>query len=197
MSSIKDKSYYEETCKCKKGRWRNYWDYDSDNDDDDDDDDDEWTGSDIVVPTGSGYCHCACRDCPDVAMTDVRPDGVHVRGLCGDCDDATCDPTGSDDCQRSDAYGVETPNCGDYVISCNGFRYHVGVCEGPHVGTFGDVDDADNAVRSHRATTSPEFWPDVWRVSDHGNVDVVDDFDWTLPSDPTDDDDDDDDDGET
>lgn len=58
----------------------------------------------------SGYTPCACRDCFDVAL--------HY-GLCRDCEAAECHPEDCDccgegyecnyqECQRADAYGVET-----------------------------------------------------------------------------------------
>lgn len=56
----------------------------------------------------SGYTDCACRDCFDVAISSdieaCRP------GLCGDCEDAGCDPHGAGECCRDDAYGVEELN---------------------------------------------------------------------------------------
>lgn len=46
----------------------------------------------------SGYTNCACRDCFDIAVSSdqCRP------GLCGDCEDAGCDPHGAGDCARVD-----------------------------------------------------------------------------------------------
>ena len=48
----------------------------------------------------SGYTDCACRDCFDVAISSdieaCRP------GLCGECEDAGCDPHGSEECRRVD-----------------------------------------------------------------------------------------------
>lgn len=52
----------------------------------------------------SGYTHCACRDCFDIAISsDMRQ-----PELCSDCEEAGCDETGCSECQRDDAYG-----CGD------------------------------------------------------------------------------------
>ena len=56
----------------------------------------------------SGYTHCACRDCFDVAM-----DG----GLCHECEEAGCDADGDSECCREDAYGCD---CGAYGCDCEG-----------------------------------------------------------------------------
>lgn len=49
----------------------------------------------------SGYTHCACRDCFDVAVSNDmgNPD------LCLLCKDAGCERDGGSECQRVDAYG--------------------------------------------------------------------------------------------
>jgi hypothetical protein len=49
----------------------------------------------------SGYTDCACRDCFDVAMSDVRR-----HPLCSDCEDAGCEPF-DHECCREDAYGED------------------------------------------------------------------------------------------
>lgn len=74
----------------------------------------------------------------------------------------------------------DKPAPDDYVISSNGFRLSVGIVEGSHVGEFAEYDEAEDAIREHRARTSPDFWPNVWSVSDHGNVSLYseDGFDW-------------------
>lgn len=51
----------------------------------------------------SGYCDCACRDCFDIAITSDE----NKRELCNLCEEAGCNEDGSEDCQRSDAYGCE------------------------------------------------------------------------------------------
>lgn len=63
--------------------------------------------------TTSGYTHCACRDCMDIAMSsDTR-----YPELCDECLDADCEsynpgnadydalPAHMRECQREDAYG--------------------------------------------------------------------------------------------
>lgn len=49
----------------------------------------------------SGYTHCRCRDCFDVAITSGGP------ALCHECRSAGCDANemGNTECSRSDAYG--------------------------------------------------------------------------------------------
>jgi hypothetical protein len=58
-------------------------------------------------PTGgnnmsSGYVHCACRDCFDVAISG--DDNTDV--LCPECEEAGCEAHDSE-CCRSDAYGFD------------------------------------------------------------------------------------------
>ncbi len=63
---------------------------------------------------------------------------------------------------------IDGPEPGDYIISSNGFRLSVSICEGcflletPHDAT------AEAAIRQHAAGQA--FFPDVWQVSDHGNL---------------------------
>lgn len=58
----------------------------------------------------SGYHDCPCRDCFEISIgglfnedrsecDDTQP------GLCHDCEDAGCDPTGESDCESPNAYG--------------------------------------------------------------------------------------------
>ena len=57
----------------------------------------------------SGYTQCACRDCFDIAISSNE----RVPELCSDCKKAGCDRSGESDCERSDAYGMDSicPNC--------------------------------------------------------------------------------------
>lgn len=48
----------------------------------------------------SGYCPCACRDCPEVA---IRSDG-ETDALCHDCEAVGCEPNNGE-CARLDGYG--------------------------------------------------------------------------------------------
>jgi hypothetical protein len=72
----------------------------------------------------------------------------------------------------------DEPSPEDYVISCNGFRLSIGIVEGPFIGEYAEDEDAEDAVREHRKRTSPDFYPNVWRVSDHGNVSLADGWSW-------------------
>lgn len=64
----------------------------------------------------SGYTHCACRDCFDIAIS-----GDDGPALCAECKEAECSPWPTEwaeqsgepfpqavgyDCQRGDAYGA-------------------------------------------------------------------------------------------
>lgn len=70
-----------------------------------------WTGREPETATQSGYTHCACRDCMDVAMSS----NVSKPELCSECKDAGCVPIApyneriqfcsTYECQRDDAYG--------------------------------------------------------------------------------------------
>lgn len=46
----------------------------------------------------SGYVHCSCRDCFDIAIADNESEGA----FCNECEEAGC--IHDDECQRSDAY---------------------------------------------------------------------------------------------
>lgn len=47
----------------------------------------------------SGYQHCACRDCFELAVGDVA-------AMCLECEEAGCEPHDGE-CQREGAYGQE------------------------------------------------------------------------------------------
>lgn len=85
----------------------------------------------------SGYTHCACRDCMDVAVSS----DVSKPELCGLCEEAGCEPWKTSDvptgtwygtsfeCQRDDAYGDDAGrSCG-----CGGVGTH-GVDHGDYEG---------------------------------------------------------------
>lgn len=38
---------------------------------------------------------------------------------------------------------------------------------GRHLGTFREEDEAEQFIRGH--AQNAQFWPNVWRLSDHGN----------------------------
>lgn len=52
----------------------------------------------------SGYTDCACRDCFDIAIGDMKRDH---HTLCSACADAGCSRYGDEECQRDDAYGAD------------------------------------------------------------------------------------------
>lgn len=68
----------------------------------------------------SGYVHCACRDCMDIAIgeqSEQSRDETLTLTLCGPCEQAGCIPASDPDglsaerpyyleCQRDDAYGA-------------------------------------------------------------------------------------------
>lgn len=43
----------------------------------------------------SGYTHCACRDCFEIAISDDE----NVPELCSECEEAGCDSTGQSYCE--------------------------------------------------------------------------------------------------
>lgn len=56
---------------------------------------------------GSGYTHCACRDCFEVVMSNdmANPD------LCDNCSEAGCEPD-SECCVEPELEAPECPACG-------------------------------------------------------------------------------------
>jgi len=119
------------------------------------------------------------EDSPRVALVarafgallgDVRArlQELHEESRCESCGRdpkragfATCE-----DCAEEE----ERPAPEDYVVSSNGFRLSVGIVEGAHVGEFAEHEDAEDAIREHRTRTSPDFFPEVWFVDDHGGA---------------------------
>jgi hypothetical protein len=45
----------------------------------------------------SGYVHCACGTCFEIAISGDEPEG---ETMCSECEDAGCEPEG--ECQRED-----------------------------------------------------------------------------------------------
>lgn len=64
----------------------------------------------------SGYTHCACRDCFDIAVSSDTRTPV----LCSDCKKAGCDSGGESECERSDAYDSADCSCsrGGNAFTC-------------------------------------------------------------------------------
>lgn len=61
------------------------------------------------------------------------------------------------------------PEQDDIYIRSNGFEYNVSA-EGRHIGTFGDIDDAEYEVQ--RWMDQHGFYPNVWFVDDHGGIEL-------------------------
>lgn len=58
----------------------------------------------MPAETPTGYAHCICRDCFEIAM----------GGRCSDCEEANCEP--GKECAAPDAYGG-VPTCG--ILNCD------------------------------------------------------------------------------
>lgn len=48
----------------------------------------------------SGYTHCACRDCFEIAISTYDD----TPALCHECEDAGCDSEGESECQCDHEY---------------------------------------------------------------------------------------------
>ncbi len=79
-------------------------------------------------------------------------------------------------------YNVEVldedrPEQGDYSISdCGplGSQYYVGIVEGHSKGDLGVFNEWEACLQAIVDRMEAEqFWPNVWRVSDHGNISLV------------------------
>jgi hypothetical protein len=77
------------------------------------------------------------------------------------------------DDMRSD---LESGECA--VIQCNGSKTTASFC-GKHLAT-GDFDDLLVAVKEEMEFQ--RFWPNIYYVNDHGNVDLLDDKGDTVRS---------------
>lgn len=78
--------------------------------------------------------------------------------------------------EREEEHETEScePSEGDYTMTPTGplgSRVGVGVIGGKYLGTFGDEEQAMDAIKADMEIH--KFWPTVWWVSDHGNWDVV------------------------
>lgn len=58
----------------------------------------------------------------------------------------------------------------DIVIYCDGNYYHVSEKENKYIGKFGDIRDAEKAILKWMENN--KYWPAVWFISDHGNIDL-------------------------
>lgn len=77
---------------------------------------------------------------------------------------------------------AEGPSPEDYVkTSCGklGANTCVGEVEGQYVGEFDDDVTADQAICERM--NEKKFWPNVWTLSDHGNLSLDEDFKCERP----------------
>lgn len=85
-----------------------------------------------------------------------------------------------------DDYWLEEPKEpeeGDYVLSdCGalGSMTHVAVHGLASLGAFASEDKAEDAIRADAMARG--IYPDVWRLSDHGNWHRIDAFAWAVPA---------------
>ncbi len=61
------------------------------------------------------------------------------------------------------------PADGDYIISDSRDGYSV--TEYKYIGTYDSMDEALTMIQERME--SEKFWPDVWFVNDHGNLDLL------------------------
>jgi hypothetical protein len=79
-----------------------------------------------------------------------------------ECDEPDCESAADDD--------DDTPDDDDAFITDTPRGYSVSFA-GKFVGEYAERDDAERAVSE--AMHAGNFWPNVWLVNDHGNVDLV------------------------
>lgn len=77
---------------------------------------------------------------------------------------------GQDDWEEEEEY---TPEEEDGFIWSDHHGTHASF-SGKHLGTFEDEDEAENVVKA--TGNRDKYWPNVWRVSDHGNHHLIEDF---------------------
>ena len=71
-----------------------------------------------------------------------------------------------------DAEAADEPQDDDCYIESNGFKYSVS-CNGKFVKEFQEMDDALAAVKAWKQANN--WFPNTWFVSDHGNMNLIDD----------------------
>jgi hypothetical protein len=60
----------------------------------------------------------------------------------------------------------------DFVISSNGFKYKLGSQDYGFLGEFDEVEQALLALKGW--CNINQYWPSLYFVNDHGNVDLID-----------------------
>ncbi len=91
-------------------------------------------------------------------------------------DDNCEDPEDDEDSEDEDDASSE-PEDEDYIIADAGSRgYSVSIMGGKHLGDFMERDDAEAAIR--KDAKGSNFFPSVWVQSDHGNNELVTDWQW-------------------
>ena len=110
-------------------------------------------------------------DDADQYLCSIAPEGFWIGAT--ENGDYGMWPNDEED-DTSDDPESDVPVDGDYVISdCGplGSRTHVGIVNGPTVGEFATEQDAHEYIRALMGRD--QVWPNVWRVSDHGNVSLA------------------------
>jgi hypothetical protein len=95
--------------------------------------------------TGSGYTFCACRDCFEETVSS------HTANLelCTLCLEAGCDGDGGAGCSRND------------------------LDIGPEDLRLDHIPDVAECRKLLARFEAESFWPDVYHVNDHGNVELL------------------------
>ena len=111
----------------------------------------------------------ACEDCEDEICDDCATQDDSGKVLCKDCgededpDDEPDEPTGKD------AYYKDSGPLGAKTSLSLGRRF---------LGEFNTEDEAFIYLRT--LAKYENVFPNVWYISDHGNLILQKDFDWTL-----------------
>lgn len=66
----------------------------------------------------------------------------------------------------------EGPCDDDYIISSNGFRLSVSQGGRATCNLAGTMNESDAAKLIAEDMERNQFWPNIWYVNDHGNVDL-------------------------
>ena len=97
-------------------------------------------------------------------MVRMIPEAVYAETLDDVCETYDVDEQGEDIEEAG-------PQDDDYTIAPAGSLggcYAVSIVNGPFIGQFAELDHAERAIRDRME--AEQFWPNVWDISDHGNV---------------------------